>query len=241
MTLSRKISLLVLLQMLGSVAAFAAPAAKEINGYYLPKGPAEVISPNGKQVAFLRLSERKYQYSTDGDNPKDGMVRWPQLWIKDADGKHERMLINVGGTAYDSKRDEVNVYDVKDLKFSLDGKWLFFTRTLETAGHFANSWLYVVPADGSSPEKNINSVASMELIKVGKYRGNLLVAQISNSFFKEAGWVDTRPGAQPGPYFIYGVMDSNGKVIKTLHETPGMDALSKEECAALKQEVEGMK
>ena len=51
----------------------------------------------------------------------------------------------------------------------------------------------------------------------------------------------SRPNAVPGPYFVYGVMDSDGKVIKTLHETPGMDALSKDEYTALKLEVEGMK
>ena len=117
--LNRKISFLFILMLLGSVAASATPAAEELNDYFLPKGPNEVISPNGKQVAFLRLSEKKYQYSTDGDYPKDGMVRWPQLWIKDAAGKNEKMLSDVGGTAYDKKMESVSVYDVQGLGFSL--------------------------------------------------------------------------------------------------------------------------
>jgi len=239
--LNRKISFLFILMLLGSVAASATPAAEELNDYFLPKGPNEVISPNGKQVAFLRLSEKKYQYSTDGDYPKDGMVRWPQLWIKDAAGKNEKMLSDVGGTAYDKKMESVSVYDVQGLGFSLDGKWLFFTRTLGAAGSFGNAKLYSVPADGSAPEKFLDAVSSMEIIKNGKYRGNLLVAQISNSFFKDKSSMATRPNAVPGPYFIYGVMDSEGKVIKTLHETSGMDALGKEAYAALKKEVEVMK
>ena len=151
------------------------------------------------------------------------------------------MLVDVGGIVYDPKRAAVTVYDVKNITFSLDGKRIYFSRTEETAGSFANTWLYAVPADGSAPEKKIDSVASVELIKHGKYRGNFLVAQISNSFFKKEGWVDTRPGAQPGPYFIYSVMDPDGKEIKIIHETPGMDSLGEKEYAALKREVEGMK
>ena len=137
------------------------------------------------------------------------------------------MLVDAAGIAYEPKYTE-NYYDVKDIEFSLDGKWIFFTRTLGTAGHAANSYLYRVPADGSSTEKLLDNIWSKWLIPKGKYKGYFLAAYSSVSFEKPR-------------HEEYGIMDLDGKEVLKLRETATLDGMTSEEYATLKLEVEGMK
>lgn len=185
-----------------------------------------VLSLDGKKIAFLRPSEKLFPLEINGEATWRRLVRWPQLWIKDADGKNEKMLVDAAGIAYEPKYTE-NYYDVKDIEFSLDGKWIFFTRTLGTVGHAANSYLYRVPADGSSPEKWVSNVWSKWLIPEGKYRGDFLISH------SEASMEDPR-------HEEYWIMDLAGKDILKLSRTASLSGMTDKEYDSLKLEVEGM-
>lgn len=186
-----------------------------------------VTSLDGKKIAFLHPSEKLFPLEINGEATWRRLVRWPQLWIKDADGKNEKMLVDATGIAYEPKYTE-NYYDVKAIEFSLDGKWIFFTRTLGTVGHAANSYLYRVPSDGSSPEKLVSYVWSKWLIPKGKYRGDFLIAH------SEASMEDPR-------HEEYWIMDLDGKDILKLSRTASLSGMTEKEYDSIKLEVEGMK
>lgn len=191
------------------------------------RGARPVASPDGKRIAFLRPSAKLFPFGTDGGTIRRRLVRWPQLWVKDVNGKHEKMLVDAAGIAYDPQ-DERLAYNVKNIVFSLDGKWIFFERSLDIGAHAASSTLYRVPADGATPEIRIGLTGSKRLIRKGRYQGDFLVSS------SDAGGIRPR-------HEKYWIMDLDGKNILTLRETVSRDGLTSHEYAALRNEVDSMK
>lgn len=258
---NRKISCFILLFLgLSAGPVFAAQDAKEevLNSYYLPQGPSEVMSPDGKQVAFLRLSEKKYPFWLKGGNSRTGMVQWPQLWIKDADGKNEKMLVDACGIAYDFQFNHY-AYDVKGVEFSRDGKWVYFSRTLGAVGSPADAILYRVPSDGSAPEKQIGSARFFHMIGRGKYEGFLLIEHsVQGASPKMQAFLAANGGrtmgslnkaeidelavaiaeAESGRHAEFWLVSPPGEHLKKLRETSPTEGVTAQGYEAVKKEVE---
>lgn len=184
------------------------------NIYYSPTGGQKIqltksgkdkfplLSPNGKKVVFIHKSKEKAYDPIDGEGPSERSDPFAdQIWVIDIDGKNEKMLVQDYNPdikkGYDKRKGEDVIGFIEDMKFSPDGKTIYFlTKTWVTS-----SGLHAVNIDGSN-EHFITAANTLKIIDRGDYKGDLIISQ--HRYFVGGGsynwyYVFTPEGKEVGP------------------------------------------
>ena len=212
------ILILVCVMPYGQCAELQKVFAKEGHIYYFSDGKDEIqltfngkdsapaLSPDGKNVAFLRKSDREAYLAVGA--PEDYLQSGPdailadQVWIIGVDGKNEKLLVednNPDDFGYDKWEGNKVIAHIDDdsLQFSPDGKTLYFI----TSAWVTTGALHSVNIDGTN-ERFIAGANYLKVIDKGRYKGNLIIRQ--HRYFLAGGsydwlWLFTPAGKELGP------------------------------------------
>ena len=184
------------------------------NIYYCPSGNQRIqltksgkdklplLSPDGKKVVFIRKSKEKAYDPIDGDGSSERLDPFAdQIWAIDIDGTNEKMLVRDYNPEIKEGYDKMKVEDVigfiEDMKFSPDGKTIYFL----IEAWVTSSALHAVNIDGSN-EHFITDANTLKIIDKGDYKGDLIISQ--HRYYVGAGsydwyYVFTPEGKEVGP------------------------------------------
>ncbi len=136
------------------------------------KDRAAVLSPSGQYVAFIRKSSKPADYPAENPNgySQDELLA-DQIWVVDLSMRKERLLVE--DQAADEPAKAISHIEDNSLKFSLDGKKLYFI----ISAWVTSGAVHAVSLDGSG-ERFVTAGNSVDVVPSGgEYRGHLIVRQ----------------------------------------------------------------
>jgi Tol biopolymer transport system component len=136
------------------------------DGGYLAEGECPQISPDERQILFLRKG-------------KNGAA---QLWLMDKDGDNVRQLTQ----NYD--------YDISDPKWSPDGKWIAYSsKAGKDEDHQPDADIWVIAADGSNKNYQLTQNGSCDTSPAWDRSGTAIYFRSNRGGTWNIWRVDIRP------------------------------------------------